>query len=113
MKLLKASLGIVLFQSMISIGLEGALPPVYESIRELQALIDSPELVPALEGVAPITEIQRRDNRFIVVTPNKTIEVTVVYQPVDHPGPAKFYLDFHHETTEASESSPFAHPDVE
>lgn len=87
-------IGAALFLSALNYA-EGALPPVYQSIKEYKALIESPELSQQLGSGEGITEIQRSGNGFLVKSFHKTLQVDVVFDPQDHPGPAKFHLVFH------------------
>lgn len=72
-----------------------ALPPFYESTKEIRALLDSPQLGEQLGSGDAIQSISRAEHGFIVTTTKHSIKVDVVYDPVDHPGPAKFHLVFH------------------
>lgn len=72
-----------------------ALPPGYQSAREFRALLDSPTLTEDLGSAEALKSITRDDKGFIVKTTKYTIRVDVIYDPMDHPGPAKFHLSFH------------------
>lgn len=72
-----------------------ALPPVYQSTREFRALLDSTSLPEELGSGEAIRSITRDDKGFIVKTTKYTLRVDVIYDPMDHPGPAKFHLSFH------------------
>jgi hypothetical protein len=72
-----------------------ALPPLYESAKEIRALLESPKLGELLGSGDAIQSITKVDDGFIVATTKHIIKVDVVYDPVDHPGPAKFHLVFH------------------
>lgn len=75
--------------------IEGALPPIHQSIKEYKALIESPELSQQLGTGEGITEIQRVENGFVVKSFHKTLNVEVVYDQQDRPGAVKFHLVFH------------------
>lgn len=79
--------------SSLAINAFGALPPLYQSIREYKALIESPELS-QLGSAEMIKEIQRDETGFTVLSERKTLHVDVVYDPQDQPGPVKFHLEF-------------------
>lgn len=72
-----------------------ALPPVYQSLKEFRALLDSPTLAQDLGSGESIRSIVRDDKGFIIKTTRYTLKVDVIYDPQDHPGPAKFHLSFH------------------
>lgn len=80
---------------IMSISAEAALPPVYESVKELRTLLDSPQLTDQLGSGEAIQSITRDDKGFIVKSTKYTLKVDVIYDPVNHPGPAKFHLKFH------------------
>ena len=71
-----------------------ALPPLYQSIREFKALLDSPQIADRIGSEEVIRSITRDDNGFSIQTTKQTVSVCVIYDPVDHPGPAKFHLEF-------------------
>lgn len=77
---------------IITSNLESALPPLYESIAEYKALLVLPELPSHLGTSEIIQDIQRNANGFVITTTNKTLNIDLVYDPVDHPGPAKFHF---------------------
>lgn len=74
---------------------DAALPPVYQSTKEYRALLDSPNLTEILGSAEPIVSIVREENGFMVKTNRHSLRVDVIYDPMDHPGPAKFHLQFH------------------
>ena len=73
---------------------EAALPPLYQSLREYQALIEHPHLKEKLPSSQPILEIAREENSFTLSTPNYTLSVAIRYLPQAQPGPAQFELLF-------------------
>ncbi len=74
---------------------QAALPPVYQSTKEYRALLDSPKLTELLGSGEAIRSIARDEKGFIVQTTKYSLRVDVIYDPMDHPGPAKFHLAFH------------------
>lgn len=74
---------------------EAALSPYYESMREYKALLDSPELTQQLGSGNAIEDIQRSEKGFLIKTTRQALQVDIVYDPVDHPGPQKFHFQFH------------------
>lgn len=75
--------------------LNAALPPLYESLTEYQAIVTSPELVEKLNSAEGIQNIKRTENGFIITTFRYTLQVDRVNEPLDQPGPAKFHFIFH------------------
>jgi hypothetical protein len=74
---------------------EGVLPPFYESVAEIKAILNDPQLGEKMGY--PIERIQRNESGYIVVTRDKSIQVDVVYRH-NGIGPAKFQLQFHEPT---------------
>jgi hypothetical protein len=77
------------------ISVEAALPPFYQSLNEYRALLNSPELAKKLGSVESIQEIQRTDSGFIITTTKHTMDVDIIFDPQNHPGPAQFHFFFH------------------
>lgn len=74
---------------------EGLLPPFYQSLNEYKALLATPEFVSHFEPGEAIRDIQRTDKGFVIATTRQSVEVEVIYEPLDQPGPAKFHFTFH------------------
>lgn len=96
---MKKSIKTILFSGLASLFLmtssaEAALPPFYQSLREYTALLNSPELAKQLGSGQVIQSIQRTDTGFIVKANRSTINVEIVYDPMEMPGPAKFHFLF-------------------
>lgn len=75
-------------------GLNAALPPLAQSIREIEAIIKDPQLYQLLDSAESIRDIKRTDGGYLVITAHQSLEVTITYLPSDRPGPAKFALQF-------------------
>lgn len=71
-----------------------ALPPVYQSIREYNALLNSPELASHLTSGETISKIERHTDHFEVRTPQHKMDVLVVYEEQQSIGPVEFHLEF-------------------
>lgn len=80
---------------IVSASVFAALPPAYQSAREFRALLDSPKLIEIIGSGEPIESITRKNDQLIVKTNKHVLEVDIVYETMDHPGPAKFHLAFH------------------
>lgn len=74
---------------------DAALPPYYQSTKEFRALLDSNQLTNILGSGEAIRSITRDDKGFIIQTTKYKLRVDVVFDAMDHPGPAKFHLAFH------------------
>jgi len=88
-------LGALFCFSTAAFHVEALLPPVYESVSEFKALITSQELTIQMGSGEMIRDILRDDKGFVVTGLRHTLKVDVVYDPISHPGPAKFHLVFH------------------
>lgn len=76
-------------------GAEALLPPLYESIREYKSLLEDSELSNRLDSADSIQSIERQEDRFFIKTSTgKRLEVQVVFDAQEMPGPAKFHFKF-------------------
>ena len=76
---------------------EAALPPLYESLREYKELLNSTELASRLGSAEMIRDIKRDEKGFVITSQHHTLRVNVIYEPMGHPGPLKFHLEFENE----------------
>lgn len=81
--------------STLTSSLSAALPPLYATLSEYKSLLRNPELAEKIGSGEPIQEIKRTDNGFLVTTNKHNLNVDIVYEPQDNPGPAKFHFIFH------------------
>jgi len=86
-----ACLGAIVYIASIN----ALLPPFYESVKEYKALLDSPELSNYISAGEAIEVIERKQNVFFIRANKKNLKVDIVYDPQNHPGPAKFHFVFH------------------
>jgi len=76
-----------------------ALPPFYQSARELRAILDSPEVAQSLGSGRQISSIVRNDGgrttSYDVTTSECTLNVEIHYMPPvgGIAGPARFELE--------------------
>ncbi len=73
---------------------EAALPPLYQSLAELQAVLQSPELSKRLTSADYIESIERSQDGFLIVTNKNTLQAHIITEPATRPGPAKFNVTF-------------------
>ena len=88
-------LGAIISLSTFSASLSAALPPLYATLSEYKSLLRNPELAEKIGSGEPIQEIKRTDSGFLVTTNKHNLNVDIVYEPQDYPGPAKFHFIFH------------------
>lgn len=78
--------------------LSAALPPLYQDLREIQAILEDPRLTKALTDDQAIVSISRisdnATNGYDIMTNKCSLHVDVVYVPTKLMGPAKFELNF-------------------
>lgn len=72
-----------------------ALPPLYESLNEYKSLLNSQELATKLGSAEGIQDIKRTDKGFQITTHRYNLDVDIVFEPQNFPGPAKFHFIFH------------------
>lgn len=75
--------------------INAALPPLYESLVEYKSLLSSRELVDKFGSTEGILDIKRTDKGFVITGYKNTLLIDLVYDPQEHPGPAKFHFVFH------------------
>jgi hypothetical protein len=72
------------------------LPPLYHTLAEFKAIVESPELTSSLQSGEAIISITREENaEFVVLTNKNKLLVDVVFEKTARIGPAKFHLVFH------------------
>ncbi|MBS0604181.1 MAG: hypothetical protein JSS60_03975 [Verrucomicrobia bacterium] len=72
-----------------------ALPPLAQSNREIQAILQSPETYRLLGGADPIDQIIRSENGYLLITRKTELLVDISYLHTGKIGPAEFELHFH------------------
>lgn len=72
-----------------------ALPPLWQGVREIEAILKDHQLKEHFSSADQIQEIVKgEDNTYTIRSNNRECIVHVIYQPMMHPGPAKFTLNF-------------------
>lgn len=75
------------------------LPPLYQGIAELKAILDDKKLGQELGSGEVILDIRKTDHGYLIVTNQNELMVQVIYQPNRFPGPAHFELEFKNPTS--------------
>jgi|GEM_PF-2684023 len=83
-----------LCSSLVVTTCSSVLPPLYETIAEYKALLESPQLGEKLSSGEPIVSITREAEGFLLTTTRSTLRVKVHYMPQNRPGPSQFTLQF-------------------
>ena len=87
-------LNIFAFLLLCSTQAYAALPPLAQSSREIQAILESPQTYNLLGGADPIEQIDRTNTGYLIATKNKQLQVDVHYLRNGKIGPAQFELEF-------------------
>lgn len=75
-----------------------ALPPLAQSSREIERIMESRELYQKLSGAEAIEQILRSPSGYLIKTAHQQIQVNVIYTPSHKIGPAEFTLSFEEPT---------------
>ena len=75
-----------------------ALPPFYQSLKEIDTILSDDRLSKEIGSAEPITNIKKVKTGYIIATVNYQVKVDVNYLPQQRPGPAKFDLKFNDKT---------------
>lgn len=79
---------------LFTLHVQAALPPLYQGIKEIQAILESAELAQKLPSGDVIEEIKRTDTGFSITTNKRELQVHVTYVKTGKIGPDDFTLRF-------------------
>jgi hypothetical protein len=85
---------LLLIVSILTINLYGLLPPFYQSLDEIKAIINSDELIENANSAFPILEIKKVQKGYLIITSDYLQLVEINNKDQDKTGPAKFDLFF-------------------
>lgn len=71
-----------------------ALPPLYQSKKEIEAILADPQFGERLSSGDRIEEITKTTSGYLIVTNHRILQVDVHYKGGKHIGPASFTLEF-------------------
>lgn len=71
-----------------------ALPPLFQSTKELSSILNDKALQQKLGSSETIDSIIRSENGWTIITKNYYLKVDVEYLPQQMPGPAIYKLHF-------------------
>ncbi len=74
--------------------LEAALPPLYQTSAEIKAIMMDPQLGQKLESGEVITKIEKTGKGYEIFTNQHRLQVDVIHQPAERPGPIPYVLEF-------------------
>lgn len=75
--------------------LDATLPPLYQTAREIKAILANEELSHHLSSGEAIIQINKTEKGYEIITSQHRLTVDVIYQPASHPGPDPFKLVFY------------------
>ncbi|MBN9378960.1 MAG: hypothetical protein J0H93_11340 [Chlamydiales bacterium] len=67
-----------------------ALPPIFEDIAEIKAILDDQKFINLLDSADSIKEISKKENGYLVKTNKLEIFARIIYKPIPRPGPLSF-----------------------
>lgn len=71
-----------------------ALPPAWQGVAELKAILNAPELPEYLESGDVIQGVLREENGWRIETNHRSITIEVIPKDQKMPGPKSFELKF-------------------
>ncbi|NGX62912.1 MAG: hypothetical protein KR126chlam6_00314 [Candidatus Anoxychlamydiales bacterium] len=79
---------------LFSTQLHAILPPFYQSVNEIEAILKDSKLQDDADSAYPILEIMKVEGGYIIITSRYQQKIEVKYIPQELMGPAKFELNF-------------------
>lgn len=73
----------------------GALPPLAQSFREIQAIVSDSRTLEFLGSAALLHKIVKTKEGYLIVTQDRILRVDVNYLPATKMGPVPFELYFY------------------
>jgi hypothetical protein len=78
----------------------GALPPLAQNFRELQAILSDPRTLELLGSAERFDSISKIDTGYLIETRNHSLQIDVEYLSSHRIGPAPFTLHFIQDKTD-------------
>lgn len=85
---------LIAFAALFISHVEALLPPLYEGIAEIRAILSDEKLSQSLTSGEMIQEIQKTENGYTILTQHHQLDVVIKPLPARGPGPARFDLEF-------------------
>jgi hypothetical protein len=83
----------------LSVQVFGALPPLYQSVAELKAILEDKRLGEQLNSAQVIQQIMRIEGGYDIRTQDYVLQIDVRALPSTRPGPQRFELHFNDATS--------------
>lgn len=84
----------ILAALMMTLQVEAILPPLYQTSSEIKAMMEDIQLGQKLQSGEVIEKIEKNEQGYLIVTNKSQLQVKVIYQPSQGPGPAHYKLYF-------------------
>lgn len=91
---MKRYLLLTLFSAVFFCSLTAALPPLYQNLTELKAVLNAPELTHLLNSGEVIVQIYKVDSGYLIMTDQHSLIAKVVFEHAIRPGPTPFHIEF-------------------
>lgn len=79
---------------LVSATAEALLPPVWQGVAEVKAILNSKELNQYLDSGDILEGITKHEDGWLISTNRSQVFVKVAPEPQNMPGPEKFHLEF-------------------
>lgn len=79
---------------LLSLPLSAVLPPVWQDVAEIKAVLTDPALTQYLDSAELIQSINRVEKGWEIHTSKQTVFAEIVPQPQSSPGPERFKVTF-------------------
>lgn len=73
---------------------EAALPPLYQTAREIKSLVSDDQLGERLQSGEVIERIEKNERGYLIVTNKNQLQVNIIYERAQRPGPVPYQLLF-------------------
>jgi hypothetical protein len=74
--------------------LPAVLPPLWQGVREIEAILSDKHFGKELDSGESILEIKKTENGYLIITNRREHPVHIIYKPQSRPGPAQFEIEF-------------------
>ena len=87
-------IGLTVLASITIIQAQAALPPLYQTSKEIMMMMQDSQLGEKLQSGEVIEKIEKNKDGYEIVTNKSHLQVTILYELAKQPGPVNFKLHF-------------------
>lgn len=91
---MKTFLGITLASILLAGSANAALPPLWQGVNEVKAILEDQQLSNALPSGDVLIKIVKKPDGYLLITNKRKVLVKIIPQESAMPGPTKFKLEF-------------------